>query len=66
LEPRACILRDPPGASRERSVGKGVTEVEPVSDFWEAEPAHQDYLEKRPGGHLCHFLGAGRVLPKHH
>ena len=30
--------------------GKVVTEVQPVGEFWEAEPDHQDYLEKRPGG----------------
>lgn len=29
--------------------GKVVTEVQPVGEFWEAEPDHQDYLEKRPG-----------------
>ncbi len=28
--------------------GKVVTEVEPASDFWEAEAMHQDYLELRP------------------
>lgn len=35
--------------------GKVVTEVEPVGDFWQAEPEHQDYLEKRPNGYTCHF-----------
>ena len=35
--------------------GKVVTEVEPVSDFWEAEPEHQDYLERIPNGYTCHF-----------
>ncbi|MGE7971277.1 peptide-methionine (S)-S-oxide reductase [Sphingomonas sp. NPDC092331] len=44
--------------------GKVVTEVEPVGDFWEAEPDHQDYLEKRPGGYTCHFVRPGWVLPK--
>ena len=44
--------------------GKVVTEVEPVSDFWEAEPEHQDYLEKLPNGYTCHFPRAGWVLPK--
>ncbi len=34
---------------------KVVTEVQPVGDFWEAEPEHQDYLEKSPGGYTCHF-----------
>jgi peptide-methionine (S)-S-oxide reductase len=44
--------------------GKVVTEVEPVSDFWEAEDYHQDYLEKHPNGYTCHFPRAGWVLPK--
>ena len=35
--------------------GKVVTEVEPVGDFWEAEPEHQDYLERIPNGYTCHF-----------
>ncbi len=43
--------------------GKVVTEVEPVGDFWEAEPEHQDYLEKYPGGYTCHFPRPGWVLP---
>lgn len=34
---------------------KVVTEVEPVGDFWEAEPEHQDYLERKPDGYTCHF-----------
>ncbi len=28
--------------------GKVVTEVTPAADFWEAEPEHQDYLERYP------------------
>ncbi|MEP4194535.1 MAG: peptide-methionine (S)-S-oxide reductase MsrA [Aliishimia sp.] len=44
--------------------GKVVTEVEPVSDFWEAEPEHQDYLERIPNGYTCHFPRANWVLPK--
>ena len=44
--------------------GKVVTEVEPVGDFWEAEPEHQDYLERAPNGYTCHFPRAGWVLPK--
>lgn len=35
--------------------GKVVTEVEAVSDFWEAEPEHQDYLLHQPNGYTCHF-----------
>ncbi|MEQ9692908.1 peptide-methionine (S)-S-oxide reductase MsrA [Shimia sp. SDUM112013] len=44
--------------------GKVVTEVEPVSDFWEAEDYHQDYLEKHPNGYTCHFPRPDWVLPK--
>lgn len=43
--------------------GKVVTEVEPVSDFWEAEPEHQDYLQRFPNGYTCHFPRAGWKLP---
>jgi peptide-methionine (S)-S-oxide reductase len=44
--------------------GKVVTEVEPVGEFWEAEPEHQDYLEKRPKGYTCHFPRPHWVLPR--
>ncbi len=44
--------------------GKVATEVEPVSDFWEAEDFHQDYLEKNPNGYTCHFARPDWVLPK--
>jgi peptide-methionine (S)-S-oxide reductase len=44
--------------------GKVVTEVEPVGDFWEAEPEHQDYLERIPNGYTCHFVRPDWVLPR--
>jgi peptide-methionine (S)-S-oxide reductase len=44
--------------------GKVVTEVEPVGDFWEAEPEHQDYLERIPNGYTCHFVRPNWQLPK--
>jgi peptide-methionine (S)-S-oxide reductase len=43
--------------------GKVRTEVEPVEDFWEAEPEHQDYLERYPNGYTCHFIRANWRLP---
>jgi peptide-methionine (S)-S-oxide reductase len=43
--------------------GKVVTEVAPVGDFWEAEPEHQDYLERYPDGYTCHFVRPGWKLP---
>jgi peptide-methionine (S)-S-oxide reductase len=43
--------------------GKVVTEVSPVGPFWEAEPEHQDYLEKIPNGYTCHFIRPNWKLP---
>jgi peptide-methionine (S)-S-oxide reductase len=44
--------------------GKVVTEVTPVGPFWEAEPEHQDYLERYPDGYTCHFPRPGWKLPR--
>jgi peptide-methionine (S)-S-oxide reductase len=44
--------------------GKVVTEVAPAGDFWEAEPEHQDYLERIPHGYTCHFVRPDWVLPR--
>ena len=43
--------------------GKAVTEVSEAGDFWEAEPEHQDYLERYPDGYTCHFIRPGWKLP---
>jgi peptide-methionine (S)-S-oxide reductase len=43
--------------------GKVVTEVAPAGPFWEAEPEHQDYLEKYPDGYTCHFVRPNWELP---
>jgi peptide-methionine (S)-S-oxide reductase len=43
--------------------GKVVTEVSPAGPFWEAEPEHQDYLERYPDGYTCHFARPGWKLP---
>ena len=43
--------------------GKAVTEVVPAGDFWEAEPEHQDYLERYPNGYTCHFVRPNWKLP---
>jgi peptide-methionine (S)-S-oxide reductase len=44
--------------------GKVVTEVTPAGPFWEAEPEHQDYLERNPGGYTCHFVRPDWKLPR--
>ena len=44
--------------------GKVVTEVAPAGPFWEAEPEHQDYLERYPNGYTCHFPRPGWKLPR--
>jgi len=43
--------------------GKVVTEVSPAGPFWQAEPEHQDYLERIPNGYTCHFVRPGWKLP---
>lgn len=44
--------------------GKVVTEVKPAGPFWQAEPEHQDYLERIPNGYTCHFPRPNWVLPR--
>ena len=44
--------------------GNVVTELEKAGDFWEAEPEHQDYLQRIPNGYTCHFPRANWVLPE--
>jgi peptide-methionine (S)-S-oxide reductase len=42
--------------------GEVVTELAPAGPFWEAEPEHQDYLERYPNGYTCHFVRPDWVL----
>lgn len=44
-------------------LGEVVTEITPAGPFWEAEPEHQDYLERLPDGYTCHFIRPGWKLP---
>jgi peptide-methionine (S)-S-oxide reductase len=37
--------------------------VAKVGPFWQAEPEHQDYLERIPHGYTCHFIRPGWKLP---
>jgi peptide-methionine (S)-S-oxide reductase len=43
--------------------GKVVSEIAPAGPFWEAEPEHQDYLERLPDGYTCHFIRPDWKLP---
>ena len=43
--------------------GAVVTELAAAGDFWEAEPEHQDYLERLPNGYTCHYIRPDWVLP---
>jgi peptide-methionine (S)-S-oxide reductase len=43
--------------------GKVVTEVSEAGPFWEAEPEHQDYLQRNPNGYTCHFPRPDWKLP---
>ena len=44
--------------------GRVVTEVTPAGDFWQAEPEHQDYLERIPQGYTCHRVRQNWRLPR--
>ena len=44
--------------------GKAVTEVKASGAFWEAEPEHQDYLERYPDGYTCHYPRPEWKLPR--
>jgi peptide-methionine (S)-S-oxide reductase len=44
--------------------GRVVTEVAPAGPFWQAEPEHQDYLERIPDGYTCHFVRPQWKLPR--
>jgi peptide-methionine (S)-S-oxide reductase len=44
--------------------GKVVTEVTQAGPFWEAEPEHQDYLQRIPWGYTCHFPRPNWRLPR--
>lgn len=44
--------------------GKVVTTVEAAGPFWEAEPEHQDYLERIPDGYTCHWVRPNWKLPR--
>lgn len=43
--------------------GRVVTQVAPAGDFWDAEPEHQDYLLRNPGGYTCHYVRPSWTLP---
>ena len=44
--------------------GKVVTEVTEAGPFWQAEPEHQDYLQRYPTGYTCHYVRPGWKLPR--
>ncbi len=44
--------------------GKVVTEVAAAGPFWQAEPEHQDYLQRIPYGYTCHFVRPNWKLPR--
>ena len=44
--------------------GKVVTEVAVAGPFWQAEPEHQNYLIRNPGGYTCHWVRPNWVLPR--
>lgn len=43
--------------------GKVATTIEPIGPFWDAEPEHQDYLQRIPNGYTCHWVRPNWKLP---
>jgi peptide-methionine (S)-S-oxide reductase len=41
--------------------GRVVTELEPVANYWRAEPYHQHYFAQHPGQGYCAFVVAPKV-----
>jgi peptide-methionine (S)-S-oxide reductase len=50
------------GALGQAGYGKITTEIAPLGQFWYAEPYHQQYLAKNPGGY-CGLGGTGVSCP---
>ena len=63
LERRLARLEAHLGVAPESLPDTPFTEVTAASAFWEAEPEHQDYLERIPNGYTCHFIRPGWKLP---
>ena len=57
------VLQDLRGHAQETRGFPRLSEVAPAGPFWEAEPEHQDYLEKYPDGYTCHFIPPNWTLP---
>jgi peptide-methionine (S)-S-oxide reductase len=43
-----------------------VTEINAKEPFWQAEPEHQDYLQRHSKGYSCHFVRPNWQLPWAH
>jgi peptide-methionine (S)-S-oxide reductase len=43
--------------------GRVVTAISAAGPFWEAEPEHQDYLQRYPRGYNCHIPRQSWKLP---
>lgn len=44
--------------------GPVVTEIAKAGPFWQAEPEHQNYLQRYPHGYTCHFPRPNWRLPR--
>lgn len=60
-EEAARVIKDIDASGR--WPGKVATKVEPAGEFWEAEPEHQDYLQRNPQGYTCHYPRPQWTLP---
>ena len=66
MSPRRSVTRHAGQSTMSSGLwpGRVVTKVSPAGEFWEAEPEHQDYLERYPLGYTCHFPRPGWKLPR--
>ncbi|MEV0186064.1 peptide-methionine (S)-S-oxide reductase MsrA [Streptomyces sp. NPDC050625] len=44
--------------------GKLVTEIVPCGTFWEAEPEHQNYLQRHPDARMSQYIRVNWKLPR--
>jgi len=53
-----------PSTLNQQGNDRGMSYRSAIYYSWQAEPEHQDYLERIPHGYTCHFPRPDWVLPK--
>lgn len=58
---QAAVAREVIAEVNAATGGRVVTELEPVANYWRAEPYHQHYFAQHPGQGYCAFVVAPKV-----